>query len=127
MAEWGRVEGAVAAVAGRRYWREADARVVVDAWRRSGKPLPEFAAALRVRVPRVARWAEQLEEPAPLGERRAEVDFHPVRIVGTDREPARREPIEVVLGEGLRVRLPEGFASEDLARVLTVLEGRAAC
>lgn len=117
----------VGAVAGKRYWREAEARVVVDAWRSSGKPLPAFAAALRVRAQRIARWAEQLEEPASREGAPTDVGFHPVRVVGADRDRGRREPIEVLLGEGLRVRVPEGFASDDLARVLAVLEARAAC
>ncbi|MBI3204798.1 MAG: hypothetical protein HYZ29_24900 [Myxococcales bacterium] len=127
MAGRSRMVGAVVAVAGKRYWRQAEARVVVDAWRKSGQPLPEFAAALRVRAQRIARWAEQLEEPAPRAGTPADVDFHPVRVVGADRDRGRREPIEVLLGEGLRVRVPEGFASDDLARVLAVLEARAAC
>lgn len=124
----------VEAVASRRYWRADDARAVVEAWRRSGKPLSEFAADVDVLPRRVARWAGRLEAGEATA---AEVDFHPVRVVGSDPMPrrvvggdqgvARREPIEVVLGKGLRVRVPGGFASEDLARVLAVLEGRGAC
>jgi hypothetical protein len=34
---------AIAEVAGRRHWREADARVLIDAWRQSGQTLTAFA------------------------------------------------------------------------------------
>ena len=37
---------------------------------------------------------------------------------------ARAEPLEVVLGNGLRVRVGDGFAERTLARVLDVLERR---
>ena len=139
MARQKRWDGAVVAAAAKRYWRESDARVVVDAWRRSGQTLGDFATGLHVPRQRVARWAGRLDESAP-GERAghedggdsgracpAEVGFHPVRMVADDRRPGRRKAIEVVLGRGLRVRVPEGFASEELARVLAVLEGCAAC
>jgi hypothetical protein len=33
--------------------------------------------------------------------------------------------MEVVLVDGLRVRVPEGFAAEELERLLGVLEGRS--
>ena len=36
-------EADIAAVVGRRYWREAEARVVVEAWRASGESLAGFA------------------------------------------------------------------------------------
>jgi hypothetical protein len=48
---------AVAAAAGKGYWREADARPVVKAWERSGEPLSRFAATRGLKVARLARWA----------------------------------------------------------------------
>ena len=51
---------AVAAVAGKSYWREADARQVVQAWESSGQALSHFAAAQGVKVARLARWASRL-------------------------------------------------------------------
>lgn len=99
------------------YWREADARAVVEAWRRSGQPLSRFARGHGLQPQRLSRWAARLD-----GNERS-VRFHPVRVVrgeGGDR----REAIEVVLVDGLRVRVPAGFAAADLERVLAVLEGR---
>ena len=48
-------DAAVVRVAGRRYWREAEARVVVGAWRRSGESLSAFARRYRVHGTRITR------------------------------------------------------------------------
>jgi hypothetical protein len=58
-----RREPAVFRVATRRYWREADARVMVEAWRQSGTSLSAFIRRYgvhgthRVRRPKKARSA----------------------------------------------------------------------
>lgn len=112
-------DAAVARVAARRYWRAADARVVVEAWRRSGEGLGAFAKRYGISRRRLGRWAGQLGVEG--GEA---VAFHPVRLMGASRpwgEPG--EPIEIVLGGGVRVRVPGGFRAEDLERVLGVLGG----
>lgn len=46
-------------------------------------------------------------------------------IIVEGQRGERPEAIELVLVDGRRVRVPEGFAAEDLERVLAVLEGRA--
>ena len=72
---------------------------------------------------RLVRWSERLQ-----GGSRGSVRFHPVRLVGGEREGERggeRDAIEVLLLDGRRVRVREGFSSEELGRVLEVLEGRA--
>lgn len=103
-------------VAERRYWREADARVVVEGWRRSGETLSGFAERHGVAPGRVARWVRRLEEAGGEGLR-----FHPVRLV--EREPERESgaPIEIHLADGQWVRVPHAFEAEDLRRVLMVL------
>lgn len=121
MAESGK-DAAVARVAGRRYWRAADARIVVDAWRRSGEGLGAFARRHGINRRRLGRWAGQL------GAKTEEaVVFHPVRLVTAARAAGPGEPIEIVLGEGVRVRVPRGFRSEDLERVLGVLGKGTPC
>lgn len=108
----------------RRYWREADARVWVDTWRRSGQTRTEFAVTHGISVERLSRWARRLGEMSP----KDAVRFHPVRV-----EPAsamhvsRDERIELELGNGCRARLPRGFDAGDLRRVLDVLGGNAGC
>jgi hypothetical protein len=100
------------------YWREAEAQAVVAAWRESGETLTTFARQRGVPPRRLARWARRLGG----AKRGAAVRFHPVRLVA----PAAREArIEIVLGGGVEVRVPSGFAVEDLRRVLAVVgEGR---
>lgn len=117
MAESGK-DAAVARVAARRYWRAADARIVVEAWRSSGEGLGAFARRHGIEGRRLGRWAGQL---GPEGGRA--VEFHPVRLVTAARAAGSGEPIEIVLGEGVRVRVPVGFCAEDLERVLGVLNG----
>lgn len=112
--------GSVAEVAVRRYWREAEARVVVEAWRTSGESLSGFARRHRVDPRRVARWAVRVEgsEPAP-------VRFHPVRLANHDSGGG--SAIEIRLVSGQRVRVPAGFQAEDLRRVLAVLDPGRPC
>ena len=97
----------------KRRWSESDARAVVSAWRRSGKRISEFAIENGLSAKRVYRWSARLE-----GGTKRKVRFHPVRLVGGEGAP-----IEVELLNGRRVRVREGFSSEELSRVLEVLEG----
>lgn len=116
-----RERGVLLAVARKGYWRESDARVVVSAWRRSGKPAVRFAVENGLHPARLSRWAARLDGRAKSG-----VRFHPVRLVPPTGRVAG-EAIEVVLVDGRRVRVPAGFAAEDLERLLGVLEGRGRC
>lgn len=113
------------------YWRERDARLVVDAWRASGRSIEEFATAHGLVGRRVSRWARRLGEPGPgVSTRRpaaTKLHFHPVELVGGGERPVRGGVIEVEAADGWRVRVPSGFAVEDLARVLDVLAGRNRC
>jgi len=121
---------AVLRVSKLRYWRATDARVVVEAWRRSGEALREFARRYGIHPRRLGRWATELKAPPEPAESEASVRFHPVRLVQQDdgaRESGEGEPIEIVLGEGCSVRVPPGFAAQDLERVLAVLVEGARC
>ena len=109
----------IADVVRKRYWRDAEARVVVAAWRRSRKPLAGFAREHGVEAARVGRWAARFRAAEDA------VQFHPVRVVGATRAIPSPEALEVVLGDGRCVRVPAGFAAEDLQRVLEVLRRRA--
>jgi hypothetical protein len=52
------------------------------------------------------------------------VRFHPVRLMAS---PPEQLPIEIQLVGGGRVRVPRGFETEDLRRVLAVLEEAKTC
>ncbi len=109
---------AVLRIAERQRWVEDDARVVVEAWRRSGESLSQFAGWYRLRGERIGRWASRIEKPE--GDR---LRFHRVRLVeAKDRWQQGGEKIEVVLTDGRCVRVPHGFAPKDLQQVLRVLE-----
>jgi len=111
-------------VAGRRYWREGEAGLVVAAWRRSGESLAAFARRHGIAGQRLKRWARRLGEP------RMGVRFHRVRLVerGVTQALQRTSaPIEIEWTPGRRVRVLPGFSAEDLTRVLEVLEARERC
>lgn len=110
----------VAGAVRRRYWREGDARILVDAWKRTGEPLTQFAQRHGVDPKRLARWATRLKK-AESGALR----FHPVRLTRTAEVAAG--PIEIEFRDGCRVRVERGFETEDLRRVLAVLGERATC
>jgi hypothetical protein len=110
-------------LAGQRYWRESAARVVVEAWRRSGEPLSGFAGGYGIPDQRLRRWVRRLDGS------RGSVRFHRVRLVergAAAAGPAVGAPIEIEWA-GRRVRALSGFAADDLARVLEVLEARERC
>lgn len=111
-------------VAERGYWREPEARVVVEAWRSSGETLARFARRHGVERRRLSRWVGRLERVGKA------LRFHPVRLVKgrPDSESGGSGgPIEIELAEGRRVRVSRGFAAEDLRRVLAVLGEAAHC
>ena len=96
----------VAQVSRRGYWREAEARVMVEAWRSGGETLSEFAARYGVDPKRIARWASRLERP-----RAEKVQFHPVRVVGV--EPAGAPTLSQALQAGQPVDAPAGSIAAD--------------
>jgi transposase len=107
-------------VAARGYWRESDARLLIEAWRSSGETLVRFARRHRVEHKRLARWVSRLDAAG-----RGRLLLHPVRLVDNRLEAGA--PIEIQFAGGRRVRVPPGFASEDLRRVLAVLAESAPC
>jgi hypothetical protein len=112
-------DAVIAEVAGRRHWREAEARVLIDAWRQSGQTLTAFARACDVHPERLARWHRQLRAESPEA-----VRFHPVRVRTAERDSDEYTGrIELVLGDGRSIRVPHGFDAGDLRRVLAVVEG----
>jgi transposase len=112
--------GSVRSVAAKGYWREADAKVIVDAWHASGLTRAAFARRHGIDGQRLARWSARLGPPSARPMR-----FHPVRLAMTEGAPAGG--IEVVLAGGRRVRVERGFDVEELRRVLELMGEPAAC
>jgi hypothetical protein len=111
-------DGAIAEAAARRPWREADARVLIEAWRHSGQTLTAFARSYDVHPERLARW-QRLLRAEPQGPLR----FHPVRVQQVQPRLAESgDRIELVLRDGRSIQVPHGFDADDLRRVLDVLE-----
>jgi hypothetical protein len=108
----------VAAVARRPYWREADGRVVIEAWRRSDEPLATFARRHGLHPRRIARWTSKIKHSES-----SAVRFHAVHVA-TSQSAA---PIEIQLDDGWRVRVHRDFDAEDLRRVLAVLGEKTTC
>ena len=105
--------------AGSGYWREDDARAVIEAWRGSGDSVAGFCRANGIAAARVSRWLARLDAAEP-------VRFHPVRVTH-EVDAAARAGIEVELPGGVTVRLPPGFAVEDFRRILGALGSGSGC
>lgn len=114
-------ESTVRRMARRRYWREADARIVLEGWRASGSALREFCEKHGLSRQRVARWASRVSRPPQA------LRFHPVRVVDPGRGPAEQGLIEIELRGGETIRLPPSFALEDLRHVFEALGERERC
>lgn len=109
----------------RRRWSEADARAMVQAWRRSGESQLAFARRHGLDPQRVGHWVRRLRAE-PSGED-APMSFHPVRLVTrglAGERTGERPPIEIVLADGRVVRVPRGVDAGELRLVLTVLAER---
>ena len=102
-------------VAKRGYWREADARALIEAWRSSGEPLSRFARRYGIQRSRLTRWVKRLEGTAPMV-------LHPVRLVAKATNASGGDgTIEIQLADGPCVRVAHDFQSGDLRRVLMVV------
>jgi transposase-like protein len=104
-------------IAERQRWRADDARVMVEAWLRSGESVSDFARRHGLRGERISRWASRIQK----GEREG-LSFHHVRVVESQGRSYPDGKLEVLLTDGRSVRLPHGFAPEELQKVLRVLE-----
>jgi transposase-like protein len=109
---------------GRKYWREADARRIIEAWQASGLSLREFSRRHGIHPRRLARWSRRLEQAAA-----QRPQFHPVRLIAARviTPPSDEPGIEIILPHGHRVGVRDGFSAADLHSVLDVLEARVRC
>ena len=113
-----RSDGSVRRAVESRYWREQDARAVLDELGASGLGMQVFCRRYGVGRQRVRYWQRRLA--ASEGVTEAPV-FLPVRVV-TPRLAVADEAIEVVVRGERTVRVRPGFDRALLLRVLEVLE-----
>jgi len=111
----------------REQWRER-----VRAWQASGLPCAQFARDAGVHPGTLAWWRWKLGARA-VGRRRVQrtagadarlafVEIAAPAVVGAATPVEARLELEV---GGVRLRVPDQFRAETLARVLEVLEGRS--
>ena len=101
----------------------------VESWRASGLTAKQFAAQHGIRAGTLVWWSWRLGVKArqPLAVRTKSVPAKVAAIAPLtfiEMKAVHAEPIEVILTNGLRVRIGDGFAERTLARALDVLERR---
>jgi transposase-like protein len=106
----------------RRRWTEQDARFVLAALERSGKPLRVFAEEHGLDPQRLYLWRRRVAEGD--GTTFHELIVHPSPASARDADVS---PFEVVLASGVVVRVPPSFDAAALARLLEVLAQDRAC
>jgi len=97
-------------------WSEADAREVLAALERSGRPVSVFAAEHGLDAQRVYLWRRRLGASAE------STPFQELLV-----RPSPRAPFEITLGSGTTLRVPSSFDSDALSRLLEVLARAGAC
>jgi hypothetical protein len=111
----------------RRRWRIADARSVLADLDASGLSLPAFANQKGLESQRLRRWQRRLaREVRPARARPpARRASAPPAMIELRPRPSQRggEPIEIVLGSGVTLRVAETIDPVGLARLITALRG----
>jgi transposase-like protein len=107
-----------AAVLGARRWTAAEAASVLAAASASGLSSRRFAIERGLDPQRLARWRRQLEGAAV-----GEATF--VELVPAQAPAVRASGFEVVLAGGRVVRVALGFDSDELRRLLAVVDDGA--
>jgi hypothetical protein len=107
-------------------WTESQAREVIGALERSGKPVSVFAAENGLDPQRLYLWRRRFAAVAEGDNTRfRELIVRPSATVsGAESEGA---PFEVVLGSSVVVRVPASFDAGALVRLLDVLGQARAC
>jgi hypothetical protein len=102
----------------------------VERWRDSGLTAAEYAAELGINGHSLSWWKWRLAgKPAKRGptrrssSRRPPVSVAPSPLTFLEMTPpVQREPLEIVLPTGIRIRVPSDFDVGALGRLLGVLE-----
>ena len=106
----------------RRRWTRDDAREVIAALDRSGKPVSLFAADHDLDPQRLYLWRRRLGKAEP-------TTFQEIVVHGTAARAisAHDAPFEIVLASGDVVRVLPSFDAAALGRLLDVLDRARSC
>ena len=104
-------------------WTEDEARRMLSKQQASGKSVAKFAQDEGLVAERLYRWQRRLKKPTrkTRGKRADRSEFAEGKQMASGSSERR---FEVVLASGQRVWVPDGFAAEDMARLVAVLEGQ---
>lgn len=105
-------------------WTEVEARGVLNAWRKSGLSIENFARERSLVPQRLYHWRAKIEgkdADAKAAEAKKSLSLLPVSVV--DRQDRRGEPVTVLLRSGHMVKVGRDFDEMALARVVAVLDG----
>lgn len=101
------------------YWRR-----VTREWKQSGQSQAAFCETRNLKLTTFRWWRHRLlreaAEAAKTKETGSSAPFIPVRIVETSSPSS--QPIEIVLANLQRIRVPSGFDPDTLRRVLAILD-----
>jgi hypothetical protein len=103
-------------------WNEDDAREVIAALDRSGKPVSAFAVEHGIDPQRVYLWRRRLG-----GAERTTFQELVVAPTGSSGSMGGRGAFEIVLASGTILRVPVSFDAGALRRLLDVLMAAGAC
>lgn len=111
----------------RRRWRVADAQAVLSALEASGLTVSAFAEREGLEKERLNRWRRRFarEHEAGTGSlptRPGLIELRSTAAASAPRSAGRTEPVEIVLGSGLVVRVAETIDPATLARLVAALE-----
>lgn len=106
------------------YWREEEARVVLDSCLASGLSIAAFAEEHGLRPERLYRWQRRLD-------RDSDLSFHPVEVVESrpvagladhGEAPQPSSDVELILRNGRRIRVGRSYDRDLLRDLVETLE-----
>jgi len=107
----------------RRRWKTADARAALSALAASGLSVGAFAQREGLDAERLYRWRRRFAREGRAEARTATAPATPALIeLRPSPSPRRAEPVEIVLGSGVTVRVAETIDPSALARLVAALE-----
>jgi hypothetical protein len=99
-------------------WTEDEARSALEAWKRSGSGIVQFARSRGMSPQRLYRWRRKLDFDAAESLAPA---LLPIRVAEERSVPAR-EPVTVLLRSGHVIKVARDFDESVFRRVVALLE-----